>query len=260
MSSVNKGKKVALISGGGGGFGSIISKAFLDDGYRIVLTDVSRTRLESVSDSLHQDTLTFQADLWKESEVGKLFHDTVEAAGRIDFLFIGHGVVTGRTLIQDTSMEEWNFVVQTNLTGTFLCMRSAMPIMMMNGGGCIISLTTGDAARKGRTPYVASKLGIEGLTAALSAEAREHNIGVYAVSPGGYAATKFHDNSHSLFGFKNHTPDEELRKHVKAVKPEVIVPFCRYAARDTSLSMSGKTVNALDWNEQHGLERSKWYA
>ena len=251
--------KVALISGGGGGFGRTVAKAFSDDGYRIALCDIDASRLKASADSLGHDTLVYEANLTNEADVEKMVKNTVQATGRIDFLFMSHGIVGGRTLLHEVSLDEWNSVVQTNLTGTFLCMKHVLPVMIGQRRGSIISLATGDSARKFSAPYIASKIGIEGLTVSVATEAREWNIGVYAVSPGGYANTLFHDHSYSLLHSKNYVPDEQLRRQVRAIEPEVILPFCKFAIKDDSLSLSGKTVNALDWNEQHGLGRDTWY-
>ena len=257
--SSDKEKKVALISGGGGGFGGVVARAFLEDGYRIVLTDIDSRRLEKTAASLSGEIVSFASDLSREADVRKLFDGAVTRFGRIDVMFLGHGVVSGRTPIQETTLEEWNFVIQTNLTGVFLCMKEAVSVMIKQKFGRIICVTTGDPARKLVAPYVASKLGIEGLVASVATETRECNVGAYAVSPGGYANTRFHDNSYELLHFKNYIPDDQLRKMVKPVKPEVIVPFCRFAAADSDLSMSGKVVNALEWNEQHGMGKNTWY-
>jgi len=250
--------KLALVTGGAGGFGSTVAKAFLEDGYEIILTDIDGSRLKSVSQSLNSEG--FEANLAHENEVEKMVRDVVSDTGRIDVLFMGHGIVGGRTLLHETCLEDWNAIQAANLTGSFLCMKYVIPIMMKQRSGCIISLTTGDPARKYSAPYISSKLGIEGLTAAISSEVREWNIGVYALSPGGYAATRFHDNSYNLLHFKNYISDEELSKTTRAIKPEVIIPFCRFVAKDESLSLSGIIINALDWNEQNGFsKRDDWY-
>lgn len=253
-------KKVALIVGGGGGFGGVLARALFQKGFRVVLADINLARLRAAADSLGGDTLYFQADLTKEESVISLFRDHLEATGRIDFLFLGHGLVTGRTLLKDTPLEEWELVLRTNMTGSFLCMRQAIPTMIKQSSGCIINLATGDAGRKWSAPYMSSKWGIEALVACAAEEVRQSNIGVYAVAPGGYTATKFHDNSYEIRAFINYEPDEQTSARLKPLKPEVIVPLCLHLAEDASIAQTGKKIEALAWNEQNGLGRDVWFA
>jgi NAD(P)-dependent dehydrogenase (short-subunit alcohol dehydrogenase family) len=250
--------KVALVVGGAGGFGRVVAEAFREREYRVALADIDLRRLRVVSDSLGKGISYFRVDLTKEQSVGHMVKKVVKEMGRIDLLFLGHGVTAGRTMMQDTTLGEWEFVLRTNLTGSFLCMKPVVKIMTKQKSGCIISLSTGREGRKCSSPYISSKWGLDGLVASTAKEVRERNIGVYAVNPGGYAATKFHDNSYRLMKFKNHIPDEVRLARTKAVKPEVIVPLCLYLAEDRSLELTGRTMSAIKWNVRQGLDRNTW--
>ena len=250
--------KVALITGGGGGLGGAAARGFHGAGYQVVLADISTLRLEAVAQPLGKDTLAFQVNVQKEREVARLVKEVVDARGRIDALLTCHGVVTGHTLLHETDEAEWDFVVNTNLKGTFFCMKHAAPVLMRQRSGCIVNLTT-NTGRAGRVPYSASKYGIEGITESAAEELKPFRVGVYAVAPGGYVATPFHDNSYSLMPHKNYVPEADLIKSRKPLKPEVIVPLCLHLAEDRTLALTGRKISAPEWNEQHGLGKEIWY-
>jgi len=179
----------------------------------------------------------------------------------LDALFCLHGVVVGRTELKDLPYEEWKFVLDTNLNGTFLCMRHVIPKMLsQGGGGCVVNLTT-TRARAGQSPYFSSKMGIEGLTAAAGEELKAFGIGVYVLSPGGYLLTDFHDNSYEIMPYTNYVTEEALRFQRKPLRPEMVVPVCIHLAEDRSLKLTGKRIDVPSWNEENGFGGlDKWYA
>ncbi|MBI4258884.1 MAG: SDR family oxidoreductase [Thaumarchaeota archaeon] len=249
--------KVALIVGGGGGMGAAAARGFHEAGFKTALADISWERAQAVAKALGKDVLAFGTDVRSEQSVTKLVKRVLDSFERIDVLLASHGVVTGHTLVHNTDESEWDFVLDTNLKGTFLCMKHVAPIMIKQKSGCILNLTT-NRARAYRVPYSASKYGIEGVTEAAAEELKSFNIGVYALAPGGYVDTFFHDNSYRQLTYKNYAPEKELRKERKPLKPEVIVPLCLYLAQDASLALTGKKIDCLHWNEEHGLGRN-WY-
>lgn len=253
-------KNFALIIGGGGGFGTVLAKALVErDDYELALVDINLERLKTVATTLGSDVPYFQVDVSDEGSVKKLFEDLEDVTDRIDSLIAAHGLTAGETSIQEASLVEWNAVMTANLTGVFLCMRHVIPIMTKQSSGCIINLTTGNPSRKSASTYIASKIGVEGLTAAAAEDLRESHIGVYAVAPGGYTNTLFHDNSYQMLHYKNYVSSSELRKRRHGLKPEVIVPLCLHLMQDRSLAMTGKKLVAVEWNRQHGLGSDVWY-
>jgi NAD(P)-dependent dehydrogenase (short-subunit alcohol dehydrogenase family) len=252
-------EKVALVVGGGGGFGGVIARALHEKAYRIALADIDFARVEAAARSLGNDAFPLQVDLTNEQSVVNMVNTVIKKESKIDLLFLAHGVTAGRTLMHETSFAEWDFVLKTNLTGSFFCLRSVVRKMIEQKSGCVISLSTGREGRKLSSPYISSKWGLDALVACIAQEVRDRNIGVYSVSPGGYSATKFHDNSYELMHFKNHIPEKDRMTEVRAIRPEVIVPLCLYLIEDSSLALSGSTLNALEWNEENGLGRERWF-
>jgi NAD(P)-dependent dehydrogenase (short-subunit alcohol dehydrogenase family) len=255
-------KKVALIIGGGGGFGKEAAIAFSKSGYRIILADIDRRRALAVEESIGQkDSLSFQVDVRSESSVRRLFNAVRGHFGRLDLLFIGHGVVAGRLSVVDLDYKTWNAVIETNLNGTFLCLKYSIPLLTRRqSAGCIICLTTTMNATQGTTPYLASKSGVDALCKAVALELKSKKIGVYLLAPGGATSTGIFDNSYDLLKYKNYVPgSESLKQYSTVLKPGVIVPACLQLAKDESLRLTGEKINALEWNEKNGYGRDVWY-
>lgn len=218
-----------------------------------MLADLDDERVRRTGTTLVPPVPWFHVDVRSEESVSRLITEVVKTTGRIDALFNVHGVVVGRTNLEELPFEEWKFVLETNLNGTFLCMKHAtLQMKKQGGGGCIINLTTG-GPRPQQTPYFSSKLGIEALTAVAALELRPHAIGVYAVAPGGYLSTDFHDNSYGAMRYKNYIAEEQLKRQRRAIRPEVVVPLCLYLVEDASLAMTGTKIEVLHWNEEKGF-------
>lgn len=251
--------KTVLVIGGAGGIGQTVSKALVENGHLPVLADVNEERLRKAALEIGRDTLHFQVDVRNEASVAKLVDEVVSTTGRIDSLFAVHGVTAGREMVFKRSLEEWQFVLDTNLTGTFLCIKHVAPVMIRQAsGGCIAALTT-TRAKPEDAPYYTSKMGIEGLTATASEDLKKYNIGVFVVSPGGYLSTDFHDHSYELMKYPNFVSDEKMRTQRKTIKPDVLVPLLLYLNEKVPLDLAGTKITAIDWNEANGLGREVWY-
>jgi 3-oxoacyl-[acyl-carrier protein] reductase len=135
----------------------------------------------------------------RESEVAALFEETERAFGGVDILVNNAGIGVFRNL-EETSLEEWNSVLETNLTGVFLCSRAAIPRMRKRGGGYILNISSlaGRNAFPSATAYNASKFGLNGLSEALMQEVRYDGIKVSYLMPGSVATY-----------FNGHTPGPE---------------------------------------------------
>lgn len=251
-------EKSILITGGAGGFGSVLARALVENGeYRVALADIELERVKKTAESLGRDVAYYKLNASDEASVKELF--SVLGTKSLDAMVCAHGITTGRTSIQDVPLEEWNQVMSANLTGVFLLMKHCIPIMMRQSSGCIINLTTGNPARKNSSTYVASKIGVEGLTAAASEDIKDLGVVAYTVSPGGYTATPFHDNSYRLFHYKNYVSAEQMQRERRGLKPEVIVPLCLHLIDKRPMDQTGKKLTALEWNKQNGLGQDNWY-
>jgi NAD(P)-dependent dehydrogenase (short-subunit alcohol dehydrogenase family) len=175
--------KVAIITGAGSGIGKAVAMAFLRDGYHVALSGRRQELLEQAvkeAGPAGKQALIVPTDVRQQASVRALFVRTKEAFGRLDVLFNNAGIGTGGALLEDLSYEQWQAVVETNLTGAFLCTQEAFKIMKSQDprGGRIINngSVSADAPRPNSAPYTATKHAITGLTKSTSLDGRKYDI------------------------------------------------------------------------------------
>jgi NAD(P)-dependent dehydrogenase (short-subunit alcohol dehydrogenase family) len=175
--------KVALVTGAGTGIGKAVALAFLQEGYRVTLTGRRQELLEQVvieADTAAGQALAVPADVRDPASVRDLFTKTMEAFGRLDVLFNNAGVSAPGITLEDLSYEQWQAVVDTNLTGAFLCTQEAFKIMKSQEprGGRIINngSISAHAPRPNSAPYTATKHAITGLTKSTALDGRKYDI------------------------------------------------------------------------------------
>ncbi|WNJ92863.1 SDR family oxidoreductase [Bosea sp. 685] len=184
--------KVAIITGAGSGVGRAVALAFLKDGYRTVLAG---RRADALAETIKlsgvsaEQALAVPTDVTDQASVQNLFAQTKAAFGRLDVLFNNAGVnAPGGILLEDLSLEQWQAVVDTNLTGPFLCTQEAFKLMKAQEpkGGRIINngSISAYAPRPNSIAYTATKHAITGLTKTSSLDGRKYDIAVGQVDIG----------------------------------------------------------------------------
>jgi NAD(P)-dependent dehydrogenase (short-subunit alcohol dehydrogenase family) len=175
-------RKVALITGAGSGIGKSTAEVFLADGFAVVLAGRERDKLDAVARGAGSaQALVVECDVTQPGDVAALFDATREKFGRLDVLFNNAGVGTplGVTL-EDLPFEQWRRVIDTNLTGAFLCTQQAFRLMKAQDprGGRIINngSISAHVPRANSAPYTASKHGITGLTKSTALDGRKYDI------------------------------------------------------------------------------------
>ena len=175
--------KVALVTGAGTGIGRAVALAFLQEGYRVTLTGRRTELLEQAvreAGTAAGQALIVPADVRDPASVRALFTKTREAFGRLDVLFNNAGVFAPGIPLEDLSYEQWQAVVDTNLTGAFLCTQEAFKIMKSQEprGGRIINngSISAHAPRPNSAPYTATKHAITGLTKSTALDGRKYDI------------------------------------------------------------------------------------
>jgi NAD(P)-dependent dehydrogenase (short-subunit alcohol dehydrogenase family) len=173
---------VAIVTGAGSGIGRVISRRLAGAGYRVVLAGRRTEALEATLAELPDETDAFvvPTDVTRPESVEALFESVVTRAGRVDVLVNNAGVFGPPAPVQDVAYADWSAVVQTNLTGTFLCAQAAFRQMIRQRpqGGRIVNngSLSAHVPRPNAVAYTATKHGITGLTKALALEGRRHRI------------------------------------------------------------------------------------
>lgn len=176
-------KRVAMVTGAGSGIGRAVALALLEEGYHVVLAGRRRDRLAEVvaeAGPAGSRALAVPADVTDPASVRALFARTREVFGRLDLLFNNAGATAPGVPLEDLTYEQWRAVVDTNLTGAFLCTQEAFRLMksQVPRGGRIINngSISAHAPRPNSAPYTASKHGLTGLTRATALDGRPYDI------------------------------------------------------------------------------------
>jgi NAD(P)-dependent dehydrogenase (short-subunit alcohol dehydrogenase family) len=172
--------KIALVTGAGSGIGRAVALALAQVGFTVVLTGRRLPQLEQVAREAGSDSVAVTADVSDRASVDALFARIAKDFGRLDLLFNNAGISAPPAPLEDVTLEQWQSVIDTNLTGAFLCTQAAFRLMKTQQprGGRIINNGSVSATtpRPRLVAYTASKHAVTGLTKATSLEGRQHDI------------------------------------------------------------------------------------
>jgi NAD(P)-dependent dehydrogenase (short-subunit alcohol dehydrogenase family) len=175
--------KTAIVTGAGTGIGKGVALALLGEGYRVVFAGRRKEPLEAAvrqAGSNAERALAVPTDVCDPASVKALFARTKEAFGRLDLLFNNAGIGAPGVNLEELTFEQWQKVVDTNLTGSFLCLQEAFRIMkdQVPRGGRIINngSISAHAPRPNSAPYTSTKHAITGLTKSASLDGRKYDI------------------------------------------------------------------------------------
>ncbi|HET8888835.1 MAG TPA: SDR family NAD(P)-dependent oxidoreductase [Candidatus Angelobacter sp.] len=179
--------KTAIITGGGSGIGLAMARLFTKSGYSVVITGRDEKRLRAAAAKIpagKKHVTGIPCDVRDSSSVEKLFHEVSKQHPTIDVLINNAGVSHALAPVDQVPVETWRDVLDTNLTGTFLVTRAALPLM--RAGGTIVNNLSVAAIQPfaGMSAYNASKYGALGFTHALREDLRKRGIRVLALLPG----------------------------------------------------------------------------
>lgn len=269
-------EKVALVTGAGrpGGIGAAVARRLAQDGAHVVVADIC----ESPSDMTHAGSGTWEdlsavaeeitsrggrglplrADITDGEAVQAMMAETKATFGRLDILVNNAGAAIGPAPVLHMAEEAWRRTVEINATGTFLCSKYALPLMIDGGrGGRIINMSS-IAAKRPRpfvSAYAASKAAVVALTQALAQEAGEHGITVNAILPGD-VDTEMKQWGLQLESLVTKQPYEDVVAELEARIPlgrmatsEDVADLVAFLASDQAKFITGQAYNLTGGRE-----------
>lgn len=185
----NIANKVVVVTGGSRGIGAEIVKKLAGDKYRVILNyNKSENEAKKIKEDLQKDNINieiFKADVSKREEVKELIDFVINKFRKIDVL-INNAGISQTKLFTDLTDEDWNNMIQTNLTSVFYCTQEAIRNMISRKEGLIINISSiwGVTGSSCEVHYSVAKAGIDGMTKALAKEVGPSNIRVNSIAPG----------------------------------------------------------------------------
>jgi len=183
--------KVAIITGASSGIGRAAARLFAAEGAAVVVTSRRVKALASLVQEIRDadgEAIAIAGDIGNDEHVMALTEAALDHYGRLDIAFNNAGTLGTPGAVTELSTENWEHVLQTNLTGAFLCARHQLPVMVKQGSGSLIftaSFVGYTVGFPGMAAYAASKAGLIGLVQSLAAEYGSRRIRVNALLPGG---------------------------------------------------------------------------
>ncbi|MGI9289903.1 MAG: SDR family NAD(P)-dependent oxidoreductase [Gammaproteobacteria bacterium] len=270
--------KVAICTGSGrkDGLGAAILRRLAADGCKIVVTDLGEPKglladsdigasagMEEVANELRAigaECITVPCDVRDQDSVNNLMQATMDAFGRVDILVNNAGVGYMLKGFREVTLEEWQLVMDVNLTGAFLCTQAAAEHMIAGGkGGRIINIAS-QAAKSGfphLAAYVATKHGLIGLTRTNAIELGAHDITVNAVCPNHVTTglgAKQNDYYSKLQGKTLEEFMQAMRERIPLGRPglpEDTANACAFLASDEACYITGEAMNVSGGEETH---------
>ena len=235
--------KVAIVTGSKRGIGKSIALELAKEGAKVVVSDIDLKECQSVCDEIKKigsDAIAVKCDVSQKKDVDAMIKKSIQKFKKIDILVNNAGVFLTKPFIQMTE-KDWDFVLDINLKGLFLCTNAVAKQMIKQKNGKIISIASiaGKVGFVNSSAYCASKAGIINLTRELAMELSPHNINVNAVAPG-VIATKMTEDM-----LKDKNTKEVLLANIplgRIGQPEEIGKAIVFLASDDSNFITGHTL------------------
>jgi NAD(P)-dependent dehydrogenase (short-subunit alcohol dehydrogenase family) len=240
--------KVAIVTGAGGGVGKAISKRLSSQGCKVIMLGRNRTKLQKAASEIgnKKNTMTVIADITKEAEVLSAIDQTINSFDKIDILVNNAGIINDPVPFHEMTEDQWDDLVKTNLFGMFRITKAVIPIMMKNGGGNIVNISSVLGIRSiPRVPlsvYAVTKAGVIMFTRSIAVEYGQHKIRCNCIAPSTIRSSII----------EPYLQDEEAKKVLESTfplrvigEPEDISGAVAYLCSDDSKWVTG-TVLMVD--------------
>jgi len=240
--------KVAMVTGAGGGVGKEISKRLVSEGCKVVLLGRDRAKLQKVASEIGNktSTMTVITDITKEAEILSAIDQTIKSFDKIDILINNAGIINDPVPFHEMTEDQWNDLIETNLAGTFRMTKAVIPVMMKNGGGSIVNISSVLGIRSiPKVPlsvYGVTKAGVIMFTKSIAVEYGQYKIRCNCIAPSTIRSSII----------EPYLQDEEAKKVLESTfplrkvgEPEDIAGAVAYLCSDDSKWVTG-TIMMVD--------------
>jgi len=230
--------QVAVITGGANGIGAGIAKRFVEEGAKVAVCDIDAETGGKITEALRGNAKFYRMDVADEEEIKKAVDQIFSDYAKIDILINNAGITNDKLLLRMTK-EDWERVIDINLTGTFLVTRAVIKYMIKQRYGRIVNIASiaGIIGNPGQSNYSASKAGIIGFTKSCAKELASRSITVNAIAPG------FIETSMTAV-----LPDEVKENYLKAIpmkrfgKVEDVAALALFLSSEQASYMTGQVI------------------
>lgn len=230
-------EKVIIVTGAGNGIGKEIVKLLYKEGAYVIVTDIQYDDVKKCIKEIDNNIIGLKLDVTSENDWIQCIETIIKKYNKIDVLINNAGIVGKDLKLHEHTIEDWNKVIEINLTGPFLGMKHIIPIMMKNKKGSIINISSvsGMIGLKNRSAYCSSKGGLRLLTKSAAIEYSKYNIRVNSLHPG-YIETQSLKDS-----IDNDTLNylKEITSLSRLGTPEEVAKSVLYLASDDSSFITG---------------------
>lgn len=250
MSKFTLDGKTAIVTGGAGGIGAEISKAYAEAGAKVVIASRSQERMDGVVTEIKGaggETMAVATDVTEPDQVDNMVKQTINTYGSVDILLNCAG---GGSQMRDATQvpfDEWNRIVALNLTGTYLCCVAAGKEMIKQESGRIINIssTAGTKGNPGMLHYSAAKAGVISLTNNLAFLWAKHNINVNVILPGFIATPMMH--KHKVVPPDTNPDGSPVPRLDLPPDPEEVADLALFLASEASSGITGEQIPIRRW-------------
>ena len=243
--------KVVLITGGAGGIGKATALLFLENGAQVVLVDLKEEALAAAHDDLRQyekQLYTITADVTNEQDVARYVKETVERYGKIDVFFNNAGISGPFAMIKDLEKEQFELLLNINVTGVFLGLKYVIQQMEKQGFGSIINTASNAAyiGSAGMAGYIASKHAVAGLTKTAALEVASSGIRVNAVAPAAIDTQMLFDIQTNISPDNPDVAGEAIKQGIPIGRfgsPREVAQIVYFLASDAASFVTGSLYN-----------------
>ncbi|MEO1009679.1 MAG: glucose 1-dehydrogenase [Bacteroidota bacterium] len=228
-----------------GGVGASVAKLFVEEGARVLMLDMDAESGAELQEQLGNGTLFLKCDVSSEESVATCVEKGIQKFGGVDYL-VNNAAILGYTAVHETSLEEWNRIMNVNVTGQFLCAKHVIPSMLKRGKGAIVNVASAQSfmSQKKVAPYVTSKTAILGLTRSMAVDYTP-KIRCNAVCPSTIDTPMLHwalEQSPDPDAVMQECLDMHLLKRI--ARPEEIASLIAFLCSDDAANITGQSFRS----------------